>query len=355
MGTNSVIRIKILVMFLLLGTLFQCSKSADVATTITLAKNKVNEYYQLQEQIKNMPTSSSQQLQELNVKARSLINDAQIMLEQIDVVNLDFSEGIDVYLNVLEIQGNHDWVVKILEKLVRKNSDNGDYWVRMGWNNMKKGNEYLQEAFRCFEKAVKLKVSEKEKIRLWSSFGDIYWELRQIEPARESYKKALEIDSDIWSKVGLSGIDVVDGNMKEAEDRLVSIGKDLQQYDVPVRLRMREALSIFEEQKKNIDEKAEMMMAYSHILYRAGRIEDAIATANYALFMNNQNWEGWNFLGSIYLQLGYLKDAEKTFLESLKVNSEQPNVKKIVEELSKSKETSPTTDKSPQPLIFRKN
>ncbi len=326
-----------------------------MATTITLAKNKVNEYLQLQKQIQHTPTSSSQQLQELNVKARSLINDAQIMLEQIDVVNLGFSEGIDVYLDVLEIQGNHDLVVNILEKHIRKDSENGDYWVRLGWNNMKKGKEWLQEAFRCFERAVKLKVSEKEKIRLWRSFGDIYWELRQIEPARESYNKALEIGNDTWSKVGLAGIDVVDGNMKEAEDRLVSIGKDLQEYDIPVRLRMREAVAIFEEHKKNIEEKAETMMAYSHILYRAGRIEDAIATASHALFMNNQNWEGWNFLGSIYLQLGYLKDAEKTFSESLKINSDQPNVKKIVEELSKAENANPRTDKNPQPLIFRKN
>ncbi|MGC9055108.1 MAG: tetratricopeptide repeat protein, partial [Candidatus Hydrogenedens sp.] len=161
--------------------------------------------------------------------------------------------------------------------------------------------------------------------------------------------------NDIWSKVGLAGIEVVYGNMKEAEDKLADIGKELQEYDVPVRLRMREALSLFEEQKKNIDEKAETIMAYSHILYRAGRIEDAIATANHALFMNNQNWEGWNFLGSIYLQLGYLKDAEKTFLESLKVNSDQPNLKNIIEELSKRGNTNPPTDKSPQPLIFRKN
>ncbi|MGC8739282.1 MAG: tetratricopeptide repeat protein [Candidatus Hydrogenedens sp.] len=326
-----------------------------MATTITLAKNKINEYYQLQKQIKNTPPSSSQQLQELNLKARSLINDAQIMLEQIDVLNLDLPEGINTYLDVLEIQGHHDLVVEILQKLVRKNSENGDYWVRLGWNNMKKGNNWLQDAFRCFERAVKLKVSEKEKIRLWKSFGDIYWELRQIEPARESYNKALEIGNDIWSKVGLAGIEVVYGNMKEAEDKLADIGKELQEYDVPVRLRMREALSLFEEQKKNIDEKAETIMAYSHILYRAGRIEDAIATANHALFMNNQNWEGWNFLGSIYLQLGYLKDAEKTFLESLKVNSDQPNLKNIIEELSKRGNTNPPTDKSPQPLIFRKN
>lgn len=342
-------------MVLFIGTLFQCSKGADVATTITLAKNKVNEYHQLQKQIKNTPTSSSQQLQELNLKARSLINDAQIMLEQIDIVNLDVSEGIDLYLDVLEIQSNYDLVVKILEGLVRKHSRNGDYWVRLGWNNMKKGKEWLQDAFSCFEKAVKLKVSEKEKIRLWRSFGDIYWELRQIEPARESYNKALEIGNDIGAKVGLAGIDVVDGNMKEAEDRLVSVGKDLQEYDVFVRLRMREALAVFEEQRKNIDEKAETVMAYSHILYRAGRIEDAIATANHALFMNNQDWEGRNFLGSIYLQLGYLKDAEKIFSESLKINSDQPNIKKVVDELSKTEKASPPVDNNPQPLIFRKN
>lgn len=325
-----------------------------MATTITLAKNKVNEYHQLQKQIKST-SPSSQQLQELNLKARSLINDAQIMLEQINVLDLNSQEGIEIYLDVLEIQGNHDVTVEILEKLVRNNIENGDYWVRLGLNNMKKGREYLQEAFRCFEKAVKLKLSEKEKIRLWRSFGDVYWELRQIEPARESYRKALEVGNDIWSKVGLAGIDIVDGNIKEAEEKFISIGKELQEYDIPVRLRMREALSLFEEREKIINEGAENMMAYSHILYRAGRVEDAIATATHALILNNQNWEGWNFLGSIYLQLGYLKDAEKTFSESLKINSDQPNIKKIVEELSKQEKPTSEKEKSNSPLIFRKD
>lgn len=325
-----------------------------MATTVTLAKNKMNEYYQLQKQIKSTPPSS-QQLQELNLKARSLINESQIMLEQINVLDLDLKESVEIYLDVLEIQGNHDVAVEILEKLVRNNIENGDYWVRLGFNHMMKGREYLQEAFRCFEKAVKLKLSEKEKIRLWRSLGDIYWELRQIEPARESYNKASEAGNDIWSKVGLAGIDVVDGNMKKAEDKLVSIGKELQEYDIPVRLRMREALSLFEERKKIINEGAENMMAYSHILYRAGRVEDAIATATHALILNNQHWEGWNFLGSIYLQLGYLKDAEKTFSESLKINSDQPNIKKIIEELSKQEKQTQQKEKTSSPLIFRKD
>ncbi len=334
--------------------MFQCSKNVDVATTITLAKNKMNEYYQLQKEIKSIPPSSPQ-LQELNLKARSLINDAQIMLEQINVLDLNLQEGIEIYLDLLEIQGNHDLAVEILEKLVRNSPEKGDYWVRLGFNNMKKGREYLQDAFRCCEKAVKLKLSEKEKTRLWRSLGDIYWELRQIEPARESYNKALEAGKDIWSKVGLAGIDVVNGNMKRAEENLVSIGKELQEYDIPVRLRMREALSLFEERKKIINEGAENMMAYSHILYRAGRVEDAIATATHALVLNNQNWEGWNFLGSIYLQLGYLKDAEKTFSESIKINSDQPNIKKIVEELSKQEKPTQQKEKTSSPLIFRKD
>ncbi len=326
-----------------------------MATTITLAKNKVNEYYQVQKQIESLPPSSTQQIQELNIKSRSLINDAQIMLEQINILQSNLQEGIELYLEILEIQGNHDLVVDILREIIRREPGNGDYWVRLGFNNMKKGRDWIEDAFRCFEKAVKLKVTEKGTITMWRSLGDIYWELRQIEPARESYQKALEIGKDIWSKVALAGIDVVEGNMKDAEGKLVSIGKDLQEYDAPVRLRMREALCMFEEQKKNIDENPEEMMSYSHILYRAGRVEDAIATANQALFLSNQNWEGWNFLGSIYLQFGYLKDAERAFLESVKINTDQPNVKKIIQELSKSERVTPQVPKSNQPLIFRNN
>ncbi len=336
--------------------MFQCSRHIDVATTITLAKNNVNEYHQLQKLLKSLsPTSDQQKLQEISLKSQSLLNDARILLEQIDIMKTNIKEGIEVYIEVLELQGNNDLAVEILEKLVRENPENGSYWVRLGINNMKKGKEWLKPAFHCFEKAVKLKLSDKEKRELWRALGDIYWELRQIEPARESYNKTLSAGDDIWSKVGLAGLDVVDGNMKKAEDSLVSIGKELREYDIPVRLRMREALSLFEELKKDLDETPEMVMAYSHLLYRAGRVEDAIATAQHALSMNNQDWEGWNFLGSIYLQLGYVKDAERVFSESIKINPEQPNIKRIVEEISKAEKTPPSKGKDSQPLIFRKD
>lgn len=342
-------------MFLFIITcISQCSKSTDVATTITLAKNKLNEYYQIQKQLRST-TFSAQQLQEMNIKSRSLINEAKIMLEQIDVVKLNIEEGIKTYLDVLEIEGNYDQCVEILQTLVRKNPENGNYWVRLGFCNMKKGREYLQDAFRCYEKAVKLKLNDSEKIRMWRSWGDIYWDLRQIEPAKQSYDKALETGEDIWAKVGLASIDVVEGKMEEAEKKLTALGKELQEYDIPVRLRMREALQLFEENKKNISDTPSEMLAYSHILYRAGRVEDAIAVAHQALSMDDQNWEGWNYLGSVYLQLGYWKDAEKTFTTSLKVKEDQPNIKKVLEELAKQGKGQGQKQESNQPLIFRKD
>ncbi|HOV32245.1 MAG TPA: hypothetical protein PLX23_02630 [Candidatus Hydrogenedens sp.] len=357
MGKTCITRIQNLILISLICCVLNCSKNVDTATTITLAKSKINEYHQIQEQMKSLQQSPNQQnqLQELRIRSQSLINDVRTMLEQINILSLNYPEGISTYLDALELQGNYDLAVEALENLVRKDPTSGDLWVRLGLDNMKKGRNWIETAYRCFEKAAKLKISDNQKLKMWRALGDIYWELRQIEPAKEAYSKALDISSDVWSKVGLAGIDVVYGDMKEAENKLTSLGKGLQEYDVSVRLRMREALALFEQLNKNIDTSSEMFMVYSHILYRAGRIEDAIATANHALFLNASNWEGWNFLGSVNLQFGYLKDVEHAFSESLKYNSEQPSIKQVLEEIAQAKNKTTNNTKNSQPLIFKKD
>jgi len=335
--------------FIILG----CLKSGDIATTITLAKAKVGEYHEVQKQIQSLVQNPSAQsrLAELKIKRNSLLSDARNMLEQVNIRNTDIQEGIFVYLDVLELQGDYDLSAEVLEDIVKKHPENGDLWVRLGFNNMKKGENWLKPAFQCFQMAIRKKVSDKEAVRMWRCLGDIYWELHLLESAEESYQKAVAKHSDLWSKVGLSGIDVARGNMSDAEKKLTELGKELQPYDVPVRLRMRESLKIFEETNKNIKDSFDEYMAYSHILYRAGRIEDAIATGTHALFLNDKYWEGWNFLGSIFLQMGYLKDAERALSMSLQQNPDQPNIKKVVDEIINMKQKG--MEKTSPPLIFR--
>ncbi len=343
---------------MLLFILTSCGVGNDIPTTITLVKAKLGEYRSLMEDIQQLSLipSAQPELQDKAIKASSLLNECQLMLEQIDTPNIELEEGLNLYLDVLELKGDYGKSAECLEGYLRRNPEAGDYWVRLGRANLKKGKNYLEEAVFCLRKARKLQLSNESQALLWKLMGDIHWELREFDQAEQAYHKSLNFGDDVWPKVGLAGLDVARGDMKSAEDSLSSIGRALQKYDVPVRVRLREALLVFEQLTKEIPDSPEQYFAYSHILYRAGRIEDAIAVANYALFLEANNWKEWNFLGSVYLQYGYTDNAKSAFNKSLALESNQPEIKKLIEDIAKIEKAGKEGigQKSTEPLILKK-
>lgn len=331
--------------------------SYDVSTAVTLAKTKLKEYGEIQQQIRTFRGDPTKQnyVKEQELTKDTLLNDALHLLEQVNVRRSGKIEWILVYVDVLEKKGDYDLAVEVLEELLKTEPMLGEGWVRLGENYYRMGEKWFEKAFLCFERAKRMELSEEMQLRVWRICGDIFWSLRQFEPSEESYKKALEHGGDIWSKVGLAGISVVRGKMTEAEKRLIDIGKELKDWDVAVRLRMREALSFFEELTKEVPETDEEITAYGHLLYRAGRVEDAMAVMNYSLMLNPEQWKEWNFLGNMYLQLGYYRDAEDAYTTSLKYNPEQQDVKKVLEDITNLRQRKVDTGKSSQPLIFKNN
>ncbi len=334
-----------------------CSRNLDIATTITLVKTKVNDYKNLLHEIQQLNTNpnSQAQVQEKKMKAESLINECEVMLEQIGLPYIKSEEGLKLYLEVLELKGDYGKSAECLEWFLRENPDNGDFWVKLGRVNLKRGRNYLDKAVICLRRARSLKLSNESQALLWETMGDIHWELREFDQAEQAYHKSLNFADNIWPKVGLAGLNVAQGDMKSAEESLSEIGKALQRYDVPVRVRLREALLVFEQLTKQISDISEQYFAYGHILYRAGRIEDAIAVTNHALFLEPSNWKEWNFLGSVYMQFGYFEDAKNAFVKSIEVEPNQPEIKKLIEDITKIDKTKRTSPKSSQPLILRKD
>lgn len=335
-------------LFLLLGS---CSGRIDIPTTVTLVKSKLNEYKIISQDISKLsadPTTIAQ-LNEQRLKSEGLLNECQIMLEQINAPFVDSEEVLKLYIDVLELKGDYGKIAESLEWYLRKNPDKGDLWVRLGRANLRRGRNYIDEAIMCFRKARNLKLTNESQAQLWESMGDIHWELREFDQAEQAYYKSLNFSDNVWPKVGLAGLSVIRGDMKTGEDKLIEIGKSLQKYDIPTRLRLREALVVFEQLTKQISEEPAQYFAYSHILYRAGRIEDAIAVANYALSLDSSNWKEWNFLGSVYLQYNYIQDAKTAFEMSVKVKEDQPEIRNLLDDIAKFEKT------KKEGLSFQKN
>ncbi|MCX8065722.1 MAG: tetratricopeptide repeat protein [Candidatus Hydrogenedentes bacterium] len=341
MGRKCTYKVWCLLLIVLIGNSISCSHKVDIPTTVTLVKSKLNEYKTLSQNIAESSSApiTHEKIKELRLKAESLLNECEIMLEQIGAPYIDSEEVLKLYLDVTELKGDYGKLVGSLEWYLRKNPEKGDLWVKLGRANLKKGRNYIDKAVFCFKRARTLQLSNECQAQLWEAMGDIHWELREFDQAEQAYYKSLNFSEGIWPKVGLAGLSVARGDMKTAEEKLREMGKSLQRYDVPVRMRLREALLVFDQLTKQIPDDSAHYFAYSHILYRAGRIEDAIAVANYALFLDNTNWQEWNFLGSVYLQYNYTQDAKGAFEMSIKFNENQPELKKVLEDIAKIEKT----------------
>lgn len=130
----------------------------------------------------------------------------QFSLSNIYVQRGEFRKGEEILEKVLEVdpednqvnndlgylwadQGkNLDQAEKMIRKAVAAEPDNGAYLDSLGWVLFKQGK--YQEALVPIEEAVKKNVGGDST--LWDHLGDVQFQLKQVDKAVESWKRALK-------------------------------------------------------------------------------------------------------------------------------------------------------------------
>ena len=126
------------------------------------------------------------------------------------------------------------------------------------------------------------------------------------------------------------------GKIIEASTLLDGLGAKAAPYDVQTRLLLRQALYDFDRYSKSMEETVEFHRAYGRLLYRAGRLPDALIVIQRAIVLDGQDTELHNFLAQMFMQLGNQEGVITTLKKSLEINPDQPNVAQQLQNLEAS-------------------
>ncbi len=238
------------------------------------------------------------------------------------------------YAEVLTRRGDFDLAAEALQRAVDRKPGDAALQVKLGLACAGVGPAKRREALEVLRHAVTLELSPEDAARAWYALGDIYHREKLYAFARECYEKALTFEpSHVLARIGLAALDTREGKIPEAFKRMDEVGRAAQPHDAHVRVLLRDALMDFDARRRRFADTAENHAAYANLLYRAGRIPEAIMAANRAVHMRPEDFKTLNFIAAMQLQMGNLGEGMAAYEKSLKVHSEQPRIRRQLTEL----------------------
>lgn len=240
------------------------------------------------------------------------------------------------YLETVLALGYYDLAAEQYEKMLEESPDDTALRLALGESWMQTGPAGLDKALETFQKALAINNSNAD---ILFAQAHLYHKQGLYEQAEKYYGEILADDPlHVRARLGKAVLFVRSGEIASASAMLDEIGAAAQPYDVETRTMLRKALFVFERRGGWIEDTPTNHAAYAKLLYRAGRITDAVLAARRAVESDPNDFETWNFIAAMQLQIGNLKNAEQAYGSSLDANPDQPEIAKqrrqLINELS---------------------
>lgn len=232
------------------------------------------------------------------------------------------------YRDTLKALGYHDLLAEHLEARLKDNvegcADDPAAWRALGEAWMLAGPCCREKAFDAFQRALGLKQDDGETLAL---LGNLLHREGLYEQAATAYDKALAADPEnIRTKLGKAVLLVRSGAIAESSGAIDALGMAAQPYDAATRTMLRKALDDFERQGGWFEDTPANHTAYARLLYRAGRLPDALIAARRAVELEPKDSGAWNFIAAMQLQLGNPEQGKQAYDKSLEANPNQPQI-----------------------------
>ena len=245
------------------------------------------------------------------------------------------SDGGGAYRETLRSMGYHDLLAECLENLAwtrrATGTDRPEDWRALGEAWMLSGPQGRQPAFDAFKQALKLNPDDGETLSLQAY---LFHREGLYEQAASGYERALAVDpKNVRAKLGREVLRVREGSIADASAAIDALGAEAQPYDVITRVMLRKALHDFERYGGWFEDTAANHAAYARLLYRAGRISDALVAARGAVALEPENAATWNFIAAMQLQLGNLEQGRHAYDKSLEADPNQPRIREARDRL----------------------
>ncbi len=228
------------------------------------------------------------------------------------------------YAEALSSVGYHDLAAREYEVLAVDYSDQPTYWLAAADAWMRTGPFGRERAVAALNHMLSL---DEDHVEAQALLARLLHREGLYALAESAYEKTLHLQPEhVGASLGLSVLRVRAGDIVESSARIDGLGVKAQPFDVETRLMLRKALFDFEHRNGWFDDTAPNHAAYARLLYRAGRITDAMLAARRAVSLDSAQFETWNFLAAMQLQLGNAERAVEAYAKSLEVNPDQPHI-----------------------------
>ncbi|MFM1921244.1 MAG: Tetratricopeptide repeat [Candidatus Hydrogenedentota bacterium] len=243
--------------------------------------------------------------------------------------------ALDAFAASCEAQESYDLAAEALSRAVTVAPDNPELRVRLAECQYKVGEAGRSVAFEQARSVSQLADAEPAlRARALLVSGLIYFEQGMLPEAEKDFSDALSlIPGNVQAEIGLAAAEAARGDLRAASGRLDALGSASQPYDVETRYLLRWALTRFEQDRHVFPDSAEDHAAYGRLVYRAGRLPEAMMALRRAATQTATDPALWNLTAGIAAQLGQAAEVRAACEASLALNPDQPEIRQLLESL----------------------
>lgn len=268
--------------------------------------------------------------------AESATQDTRILVMPDVLYTTSDLAALDDFAKACEAQESYDLASEALSRAVTLAPDNPELRVRLAECQYKVGEAGRSAAFEQARAVTRLVDAEPYlRARALLVSGLIYFEQGMLPEAEKDFAEALSLTpGNVQAEIGLAAAEAARGNLRAASGRLDALGSASQPYDVETRYLLRWALTRFEQDRQVFPDAAEDHAAYGRLVYRAGRLPDAMMALRRAATLTATDPALWNLTAGIAAQLGQTAEVRAACEASLAINPDQPEIRQLLDSLA---------------------
>jgi len=282
--------------------------------------------------------------------ARKALLDAKAAYDEAGAPGSLDKEEIFRYGTVLEQLGYDDLRGEAMERAVTLAPEDARAWAELGAAKIACGPKHEVRGLEALRKSLALDATSKESAVAQTALGKLYYAQGLYDLSREALEKAVALaPANAEAVIRLAALQVRAGKIAEANAAIDALGQAARPYDATTRVLLRDCLETYENDGRYFDDTASNHVAFAKLLYRAGRLPEAVLAGSRAVRLDPKDTKTLNLIGSIYMQIGNGDGARQSYEKSLEADPNQPDVAAVIQKLKEQAATQPAPAAAPAP------
>lgn len=271
------------------------------------------------------------------------LNEARALFDKASAGDSRDPEVLSEYGRVLNLLGDYDLAAEAYERAVMLDPKNAAHWRALGVTLAELGPRRAAGAALALRHSIEMEPGAAP-VQAYLALARLYRREGLCDLARKTYMRVLELSpEDVRAKIGLLGVKVREGQMREAAEDAEKLGQLNPDAQTLLQTTVEESLEGFQESRRCFPDTPEDHMAYARILLLPGGSEwaaQSILPLEHVVKLQPDNYVAFNFLGSVCGHIGHTARAKEAFERSLQINPDQPRTRESLAALSQEKKES---------------